>query len=145
MKLYQVIGSVIAHIPCWSDMLRISTPMRPNRPHIPSFIINVKERGHKTNNTPELRASCLRASRFRYERFISLPVPSRLHRCVCSSSVRRYLGKASGGRKRKKHIRFLFSVTLNVYRGFSLSPPRLSAQCKAARAAKSANLANLPP
>ena len=105
--------------PTSPDMLTISTPMRPNRPHIPSTTINFKERGHKTNNTPELRASCLRVSRFRYERFISLPSASRLHHCVCSSSVRRYLGLVAGTRKRKNADQCHFLVTLNVYRGFS--------------------------
>jgi hypothetical protein len=37
-------------------MLPISTPMRPNRPHIPSFIINVKERGHKKHRAANLLA-----------------------------------------------------------------------------------------
>ena len=52
MKLYQVIGSVITHIPCWSDMLTISTPMRPNRPHIPSVIQISKSADTKQTTHP---------------------------------------------------------------------------------------------
>jgi hypothetical protein len=37
-------------------MLDVQTPMRPNRPHIPSYNHNFKERGHKTRSTPELLA-----------------------------------------------------------------------------------------
>ncbi len=105
--------------PTSPDMLTISTPMRPNRPHIPSIHINFKERGHKITSTPELRASCRRVSKFRYERFISLPSASRLHRCVCFASVRRCLGLVAESRKRKNAQLRHFLVTLNVYRGFS--------------------------
>lgn len=114
-------------------MLTISTPMRPNRPHIPSTTINFKERGHKITRSPELRASCHRVSKFRYERLISLPSASRLHRCVCFASVRRCLGKAAETRKRKNAQLRHFLVTLNVYRGFPYTlPPRQAEAAKAA-------------
>jgi hypothetical protein len=55
------------------------TPMRPNRPHIPSFPIRLKERGHKTRSTPEPLAylpSCLQNScdGLRH-RFQTVPAP----------------------------------------------------------------------
>ena len=106
--------------------------MRPNRPHIPSTTINFKERGHKITRSPELRASCRRVSKFRYEHLISLPSASRLHRCVCFASVRRCLGLVAETRKRKNAQLRHFLVTLNVYRGFPHAlPPR---QAKAAKA-----------
>jgi hypothetical protein len=40
-------------------MLPIQTPMRPNRPHIPSFIINVKERASRSRPPKRLISFCL--------------------------------------------------------------------------------------
>ncbi|WP_215905438.1 hypothetical protein, partial [Cypionkella psychrotolerans] len=75
----------------------------------------------RTQNKQNARTSgaCRRVSKFRHERFISLPSAPRPHRCVCFASVRRCLGLVAESRKRKNaHLRH-FLVMLNVYRGFS--------------------------
>ena len=75
-------------------MLAVTTPMRPNRPHIPSYIINVKERGHKNNRAANLLAHPAALPPV-------VPVVS-VRSLSVSASVRRYLGNRAGGRKRKK-------------------------------------------
>ena len=93
---------------------------------------------------PNFGRICRRVSRFRYERFISLPVSVRLHRCVCSSSVRRYLGLVAETRKRKNDICFHFSVALNVYRGFSRLAPEVLAVFVRLKSGNPAKTPNLP-
>ncbi|WP_284326769.1 hypothetical protein, partial [Cypionkella aquatica] len=113
-----------------------STPMRPNRPHISSIIQFSKSEDTKQTTHPNFGRLAFVYPEFSYERFISRPVPSRLHRCVCSSSVRRYLGSVAECRKRKNAKRCHFLVTPNVYRGF---PQCLLLQEAVATKAKGAN------
>jgi hypothetical protein len=108
--------------------LNADAPKPPTYPFIHSIF---KERGHKTNNTPELRASCLRVSRISLRASQPAPRSVRLHRCVCSSSVRRYLGKPTDARKRVKHL----LSHLGVGGIFTIKYPRLAQDsfCTAAR------------
>jgi hypothetical protein len=95
----------------------ISTSKRPNRPHISSDIINVKEQKTKTTDRakylaqppPYLRVICAASTA------TSTPVPSLP--TVCSSSVRQLLGPPANSRKRKNHFFCHFSVSSNVYWG----------------------------
>jgi hypothetical protein len=79
--------------------------MRPNRPHIPSSSINVKERGHKTNSTPEPLAylpSCLQIVVTVVFAAASEPSVSRFR--FPSASVRGLLRTCPEGRKQKMTI-----------------------------------------
>ena len=133
-----------AHLPTWPicKQLNADAPKPPTYLFINSIF---KERGHKTNNTPELRAYLPSCIQIPLQAFHPAPRQPRLHHCVASSSVRRYLGKPDSARKRKKHIHFHFSVTLNVYRGFSQLAPDPSAACKPPEVANSGKPPNLPP
>ena len=77
-------------------MLAVTTPMRPNRPHIPSYIINVKERSSDKKDAirwfPSASTPALSSE---------VPVVS-VRSLSVSASVRGYLGNRAGGRKRKK-------------------------------------------
>ena len=89
--------------------------MRPNRPHIPSFYINVKERGHKTDSTPELRAY----------------LPSRLQissRVLGAASLRRFVfgealfTDARQSLQEEKRRKLHFFVTGQGLQGFFVVP-----------------------
>jgi len=72
----------------------------PNRPHIPSNSNHFKKQGQVIRSDPVL-------IRFRYR----FPYPVRVvfgASLGVSASVRRYLGKAETGRKRKKPGSFVF-------------------------------------
>lgn len=105
MKLYQVIGSsACAKFPAGQIccVLDADAPKPPAYPFINQLF---KERGHKTNSTPETRAylpSCLQI----FSTTICVVAPASVppHRCAASSSVKRCLGPHSKTRKRKKHI-----------------------------------------
>jgi hypothetical protein len=85
-------------------MLDVQTPMRPNRPHIPSFI-TLSKSGPQTKNVRSASylaypfAPCLQIFRGFAAAFAT--VPSRHRRR--SASVRGYLRIDAGTRKREKH------------------------------------------
>ena len=58
--------------------------MRPNRPHIPSTFQSFKERGHKTNSTPNFGLICRLASRYSLRAFHPASRFRRPHLCVSS-------------------------------------------------------------
>jgi len=90
-----------AHLPTWPicKQLNADAPKPPTYLFINSIF---KERGHKTNNTPELRAYLPSCIQIPLQAFHPASRQPRLHHCVASSSVRRYLGKPDSARKRKK-------------------------------------------
>ena len=88
----------------------VLTPMRPNRPHIPSTIQFSKSADTKQPDNPNFGLICRRVSNYSFSnlrrlspsqqplRSVSVPQP------VVSSSVKRYLGPVEKRRKRKKRI-----------------------------------------
>jgi hypothetical protein len=108
VKLYQVIGSAVARIPCWSDMPRFRRRCAQTA-HISLHSFNFQRA--KTQNKQHTRTSGVSAvvhPVILSGAFQPGPASVPPHRCVASSSVRRYLGKASGSRKKKKAGRHIF-------------------------------------
>ena len=83
----------------------VLTPMRPNRPHIPSTLYISKSADTKQTPHPYLGRSCRLASRFFARRSAPpLPIHSVPRFRVSSASVRRCLGPPTPARKRKNRL-----------------------------------------
>jgi hypothetical protein len=88
----------------------VLTPMRPNRPHIPSFIYISKSADTKQPDNPKLGLFCRLISNYSSDNFRRLPQPPkpprfrlRQRRASFFASVRRCLGRVVTGCKRKNH------------------------------------------
>ena len=83
----------------------VLTPMRPNRPHIPSTYTTSKSADTKQTTHPNFGRICRRASRFSVRRSDSpLPIQPVPRSRVSSASVRRCLGPPATARKRENRI-----------------------------------------
>ena len=125
----QVIGRWITPLPCWADMQTVKRRCVQTA-HISLQISSFQRAQTQNKRTANLlaRPAALHSGSLAIA-FASAFRRRRLHRCVSSSSVRRYLRMVASHRKRKNRINLHFSVTPHVYRRFSR--PRHSAPCQA--------------